>query len=406
MTSNDPAGAPRVAMLAYTSYMRDSRVRQEAEALVQKGLDVHVVSLSERNREGELEPRHSVVNGIHVHRVRLSRKRGGNLRYLYEYFMMGLLGGLKLASLHFNKPIRVVHVHNMPDILVLAAAVPRLSGCKLVLDVHDPMPELFASWKPHGNGGMLLKALRWQEKISFALADNLISVNETMRENLESKGVPSRKIFIVHNFPDATLFPVVPTRPCWPRTPDCLVMLYCGTITEHYDVGLAIKVMARLKDEVPLRLRLLGEGNRLEEVLQLASALGVADRVEHAGLVPIDRVRDEMQNADIGISCHRAGIFGDLYFSTKILEYLSQGLPVLSPRTYTIEKYLSDDCLFYFEPGNEVDMAETLRRMWHNPDEVTRRLNAARQLLPKLSWQAEKGRLQTFYSELISDGKT
>jgi glycosyltransferase involved in cell wall biosynthesis len=392
-------------MLAHTTYMRDPRVRREAEALVQQGLDVHVVSLSEKNRQGEPEPRHSVVNGVHVHRVRLSRKRGGTLRYFYEYFMMGVLGALKLSSLHLRKRISVVHVHNMPDILVLAAAVPRLGGCKLVLDVHDPMPELYASWRPNGKGSMLLKALRFQEKVSFALADNLISVNETMRENLESKGVSSQKIFIVHNFPDETLFPMVPTRSHWPRNPDNLVMLYCGTITEHYDVAMAIRTVARLKDEIPLKLRLLGEGNRLEEVLALASKLGVAERVEHMGPVPVDRVRDEMKEADIGISCHRAGIFGDLYFSTKIIEYLSQGLPVLSPRTYTIHKYLSDHCLFYFEPGNMVEMTKTLRFMWHNPDEVMRRLNTARQLIPKLSWKAEKERLQSFYSELICERK-
>jgi glycosyltransferase involved in cell wall biosynthesis len=392
-------------MLAHTAYMRDPRVRREAEALLQQGLDVHVISLSEHDRGGNVEPRHSVVNGVHVHRLRLSRKRGGSLRYIYEYLMVGLLGALKLSLLHLSKRISVVHVHNMPDILVLAAAVPRLGGCKLVLDVHDPMPELFASWKPEGKGGMLLKALRLQERISFALVDNLISVNETMRENLESKGVPSQKIFIVHNFPDETLFPMLPTRSRWPRNSDSLVMLYCGTITEHYDVAMAIRVMERLKDEIPLKLRLLGEGNRLDEVLALASALGVAERVEHLGPVPVDRVRDEMKNADVGISCHRAGIFGDLYFSTKIIEYLSQSLPVLSTRTYTIHKYLSNDCLFYYDPGNVEDMAKTLRFMWHHPDEVMRRLNAARQLIPKLSWKAEKARLQSFYSELIRERK-
>ena len=124
--------------------------------------------------------------------------------------------------------------------------------------------------------------------------------------------------------------------------------------------------------------------------------------MEHLGLVPLERVRVEMKNADIGISCHRAGVFGDLYFSTKIVEYLTQGLPVLSPETKTITRYLSGDCLFYYEPGNEAAMADTVRFMWNNPAEVFRRLNQGRHLLPSLSWQSEKERLVSFYTGLIT----
>src|SRR5207249_2435179 len=89
-----------------------------------------------------------------------------------------------------------------------------------------------------------------------------------------------------------------------------------------------------------------------------------------------------------------------LYFSTKIVEYLTQGLPVVSPRTRTISRYLPDDCIFYFEPGNEAALADCLRFVWQNPAEVSRRLTNARGLLPSLSWQAEKGKFVSFYTDL------
>jgi glycosyltransferase involved in cell wall biosynthesis len=246
--------------------------------------------------------------------------------------------------------------------------------------------------------------LRLQERLSYALADRVVSVNETMRENLRRKGVDEARIFILNNFPDERVFPPRETRAAWPQRRDRLTLLYCGTITEHYDVGLAVKAMAKLAGEIPLRLRILGEGNRLAEVLRLASDLGIRDAVEHVGSVPIDKVRDEMQNADIGISCHRAGVFGDLYFATKIVEYLTQSLPALTPRTYTIMKYLPEDAVFYFEPSSEVSLVETLRFMWNNPGEVVRRLAIARTLLPKLSWQAEKSRFLDFYANVVRDG--
>jgi glycosyltransferase involved in cell wall biosynthesis len=394
-----------VAMLAHTYYLRDPRVRREAEALAAHGFEMHVICLSgQPDARGEREPKDEVVNGVQIHRLPLSRRRGGPLRYFYEYFLVGLLGGARLARLHLRSRLQVVHVHNMPDILVLAAIVPRLGGAKVVLDVHDPMPELYMSWN-HRAGSVLVRLLRLQERISHAFAHRIISVNESMRENLEGKGVTGSKIFILNNFPDERLFPTIDPPASWPRNQDSLVLLYCGTITEHYDLGLAVKAIARLAGEVPVKLRILGEGNRLRQVLDLADTLGVSAAVEHVGSVPIDRVRDEMRKADVGISCHRAGIFGDLYFSTKIVEYLTQGLPVLSPRTYTIGKYLGDDILFYFEPGNDAALADRLRFMWQNRADVLERLARARTVLPRLSWQAEKGKLLSFYEDLTNHAR-
>jgi len=401
--SANGARAKRVAMLAHTYYLRDPRVRREAEALAAKGFEVHVICLSEEHKDrASREPQRATVNGVQIHRLPISRRRGSPLRYLYEYLVVGVLGAVTLARLHFRAKLDVVHVHNMPDILVLAALIPRLGGSKVILDVHDPMPELYMSWN-HRADSLLVRLLRVQEKVSYAFADRIISVNESMRENLHAKGVSDRKIFIVNNFPDERLFPLCERSTSWPRDRNRLVVLYCGTVTEHYDLGLAVKAIARLRGEIPVTLRIVGEGNRLSEVLDLASSLHVADCIEHIGSVPIEHVRDEMRKADVGISCHRAGIFGDLYFSTKIVEYMTQGLPVLSPRTYTINKYLSDDAVFYFEPGNDAALADSLRFMWQHPSEVVRRVTEARQLVPRLSWQAERSKFLSFYADFVNN---
>jgi glycosyltransferase involved in cell wall biosynthesis len=395
--------ARRVAMLAHSCYLRDPRVRREAEALAEMGIQVHVLSLAEERGDG-FEPRRAIVNGVQIHRLPLRKKRGGFLRYLYEYLSLGVLGALQLASLQLRGKLTVVHIHNMPDILVLAALIPRLGGSKVLLDVHDPMPELFMTSNDRTPDCLVVRLLRLQEKISCALAHRVISVNESMRENLQTKGVGKDKLFVLHNFPDPKLFPVCERPLSWPRGRDSLSLLYCGTVTEHYDLDLAVRAIARLAGEVPIKLKILGGGNKLTEVLNLASALGVRDSVEHVGLVALESVPAEMKKADIGISCHRAGAFGDLYFSTKIVEYMTQGLPVLSPRTQTITRYLPEDCLFYYEAGSDLAMADVLRSMWHNPGEVLRRLTRARDLLPSLSWQSEKIRFLSFYAGLMNDG--
>lgn len=388
----------RVAMLAHTCYLTDPRVRRQAEALAEYGADVHVVALSENPSELPERVR-SQVNGVWVYRLPITRRRGSMLRYVYEYQLTAILGGIALTWLNTRGKLDVIHVHNMPDILVIASIVPRLLGSKIVLDIHDPMPELYMS-RNHDSRSLLVRGLRLQERIGCRFADRVISVNDTMRETLIAKGVRSEKIFIVHNFPDHYHFPIVDLPSRWPRSPDVLELSYCGTITAHYDLGLAVKAIAELSGKVPIRLRILGDGNRISEVLNLASALKVRDWIEVVSKVPIEKVAEEMRKADAGISCHRAGVFGDLYFSTKLLEYLSQGLPVVTADTYTVRRYLPDDTVFYFEPGNHLSLADQLRHMWENPGEVRVRMENARALLSKLSWQAEKPRLREFYTSL------
>jgi glycosyltransferase involved in cell wall biosynthesis len=385
-------------MLAHTKYLSDPRVRREAEALAEDGIDIHVICLSEEHN-GVREPRNAVFNKVQIHRLPVDRRRGGLLRYCFEYFMTGCLGAFQLARLQFQGRLRVVHIHNMPDMLVLAAFIPLLGGSKLVLDVHDPMPELYMSWG-HRPQSLLVRLIRLQERLSCRLADRVISVNETMREQLEAKGVSREKIFIVNNFPDLNHFPQREAPTAWPKS-DRLVLLYCGTVTEHYDLELAVKAIAVLAKELPVRLKIIGDGNRLSNVLQLGTSLGVRDAIEVFGKLPIENVATEMGQADVGVSCHRAGVFGDLYFSTKIVEYITQALPVVSSRTYTITRYLPDDCLFYFEPGNAKALADTIRYMLTNPGEVLRRLNNARALLSRLSWQTEKAKLSGFYANLL-----
>jgi len=401
--STEDTKVQRVAMLAHTLYLLDPRVRREAEALAQEGVEVHVIGLSEEGWTVQPRPSDAIVNGVHIYRLPIRKKRGNSLRYLYEYFMTAFLGGLKLAALHFRGKLTVVHVHNMPDILVLAAAVPRLGGSKLVLDIHDPMPEISMSSANGSSKKFLVWLLRLQEKISCRLADRVISVSESLRENLRAKGVPDEKLFILHNFPDQRVFPICDVPASWPRNKNSLSLLYCGTVTEHYDLALVVKAIARLAGEIPVKLRIAGAGHTLAPVLDLARSLGVAESIQPIGVIPLERVHEEMRKADVGISCQRGSVLGHLMLSTKIVEYLTQGLPVLTPNTYTVSKYLPADCVFYHEPGNDAAVADALRLMWYNPAEVLKRLTRARQLLPRLSWQAEKERFLGFYRALLNN---
>ena len=386
-------------MVVHGYYPYDIRVRREAEALVGAGFRVDVVCLRLPKKPGRSrEPFQDRINGVEVYRLPISRKRGQAIRYLFEYIGLIVLGAWRLTAIHLRSPFQAVHIHNMPDALLLAGLIPKWMGAKLILDVHDPMLELYRQNRIGYRRRITEKAIYWQERWSRRLADRIITVNEPMRKNIQDMGIPRNRIIVIHNFPDTLYLPVKDNIASWSRHNDHMIWIYAGTITRQYRLDVAVQALAIASPYLPpTTLRFLGEGNDLERVLRLAEDLGVHQKIECLESVHIDQLGKFMKDADIGISCQQSGPFGDLQFSAKVLDYLSQGLPVVSSRTKTLARYIPEDTVFYFQPGNAKDMAEKIVFLWNHPDIVKRKMENAKKLFPLYTWQHEKPKFIEFY---------
>src|SRR4051794_7845051 len=125
----------RVAVLLFAHYPSDPRPRRAAETLVEQGMKVEVISLKQDDRE----PVRDEFNGVKIFRVPLKKWRGGKFAYIFQYGAFIVASFLLLAFRSLTGRYRLVHVHNMPDILVFRSLIPRLLGAKVMLDLHDPM---------------------------------------------------------------------------------------------------------------------------------------------------------------------------------------------------------------------------------------------------------------------------
>lgn len=393
-----------VGMLVHACYLRDARVRRQAEYLADVGFDIHVVSAKSASRtNGCQEPNYEIVNKVHIHRLPLRKKRGSKLRYVFEFVSMTILGAWKITQLHLRKKFKVIHIHNMPDFLVVAGLISRWLGAHLVLDIHDPMSELFQQTYNMKESNPMIKVIKLQERLGYKLAESLLTVSMPMAENIAQKaGCATEAVRVLHNFPNLKLFPVHEHQKPWPYNSDDIVFLYSGTVTEHYRLDIAVRGFAIASQTIPnIKFQILGDGNRLQEVLDLARSLGIGDKVELLQSVSQDKVKDVMRKVDVGITTHDSGVFGDLYFSTKIIEFMTQGLPVISSRTYTIEKYIPEDSIFYFEPGNAEDLAKQILLVCTDPAIVREKIGKSKELLSKYTWQNEQERFLSYYEELV-----
>jgi len=384
----------KICMVCQSYYLRDPRVRREAEALADAGFVVDVINLRDRG-----EKRTETVNGVNIYRLPIMRKRGGIIRYLFEYLFFFLFSSILLTCLFIRKRYKLVQIHTMPDFLVFCSLVPKIFKTKVILDVHEPMPELFMSKYGLKKDNFFIKILRFQERISLAFSHHIITIHEPLRRLfIKRNKISEKKVSVVLNIPDTKIFNIVDKKNMEARNKD-FVLIYTGTIAERYGLDIAVRGVSSLKNKIPgLKLMIIGEGEHLNYVKELVLKLNLGEYIEFYDPVSIDKIPAFINRADLGISTHKKDSFWDLYFSTKIVEFLISGLPVVSSKTKTIQYYFSEDNLFYFTPEREKEFAEKVLLAYRKPSLAKKKVeNARKNISENMSWDREKIK----YAELI-----
>src|SRR5260370_28942663 len=145
----------RVCMLAYSFYEIDTRIMQYATALAERGDTVDVFALG---GEGGLV--FEVLNGVNVYRIQCRKmNEGGWFDYLFRTLRFLFISTFVLAKRHISKPYQVIHIHSVPDFLVFAAVVPKISRARLILAIHDILPEFYPSTVGISSLSLLFKLL-------------------------------------------------------------------------------------------------------------------------------------------------------------------------------------------------------------------------------------------------------
>jgi len=90
--------------------------------------------------------------------------------------------------LHLKNSYDIVQVHTMPDFLVFTTIVPKLLGAKIILDIHDLMPELYMAKFGGDYRNWIVRMIMWIERRSVAFADRTIAVHEPHLDILVKHG--------------------------------------------------------------------------------------------------------------------------------------------------------------------------------------------------------------------------
>ncbi|HEY5538413.1 MAG TPA: glycosyltransferase family 4 protein [Thermoplasmata archaeon] len=389
----------RACMVAYSHYPDDPRVSREARTLDRAGVDVDVICL-----RGDGQPIRENIEGVEVYRIPLATRRGSRRRYAWQYGTFFLLAAAALSRAWRRRRYDIVHVHSLPDFLVFASALPRAFGARIILDLHEAMPEILAARFRLENDASLVRVARALERASAAFADEIFVVNDTIRNLLVSRGIPPHKLAVLPNTPDEEALP--------PSSRQFLVDRYglqgehaivvAGGLNPERDIETLIRSIALPPLAGSVDLLLLGRGDPkyLAGLRALAEGLGLRERVVFGGFVPHAEAMSLLSLSDIGVVTLVENPITRLGLPNRLFEYAMLGKPLVVPRLPAIESFVGADG-YYYRPGSSEDLAAAIAnalngstpsmstelerryRAWRWPDVSRRLLEAYRRAKPR-----------------------
>lgn len=394
----------KAAVLLFSHYPADPRPRRAAEALAAQGVKIDLICL----RDDDGEPARETFGSINVTRVRLKRQRGSKLGYVGQYLTFLLASFFYLASRSLTRRYDLVHVHNMPDILVLGAIVPKLLGAKVVLDLHDPMPELMQTIFRLPEKNLSVVMLKRLEKLSIRFADLVLTVNLACKKIYSSRSCQPDKITVVINSPDDQIFRF--RRGSAPEVngkngngSDPFVILYHGSLVRRNGFDLAMDSLEKVKKTISsVRLRVCGERTDFfEQVMESARQRGLDGNVDYLGVRDLKGIVEAIEECDLGIIPNHRNIFTEINTPTRIFEYLALAKPVIAPRAKGIQDYFGDNDLIFFELGNADDLACKIEFAYSHPEEVADTVKRGQEVYLSHTWSRERLSLLNSISELL-----
>lgn len=393
LSERRPIRQLRVAMLTYSFYDSDARVARYAETLAKRGDHVDVISLGQEG-QGAL----GELNGVNILRIqKRERNEKRRISFLLRMFKFFIKSSRLLNERHRKNPYDLIHVHSVPDFEVFAAWVPKLMGAKIILDIHDINPEFYVAKFKTGKDSLFYRMLILIERLSIAFSDHVIVSNHIWGKTLD-RSVKDGKCSVYLNYPDASLFHKRPRV----RDDRKFIMIYPGTLNWHQGLDIAIGAFSLISDLAPgVEFHIYGQGDTREVLLDSVRQRGLEDKIIFHNMLSKEKIAEVMADADLGVVPKRNDSFGGEAFSTKTLEFMSLGVPILVSATKIDRYYFNDSVVKFFKPEDMRDLADKMFMLIRNRDLRENLAESASKFIKEYTWDKKEKEYLNLVDSLV-----
>lgn len=349
------------------------------------------------------QSRRETLNGVDIYHL---QEREYNEKGLRSYLVRMVLFFVKVFFTIAAKQVRyrynIVHFHNPPDFLVFSALIPKIMGARVIFDMHENLPEFYCAKFNKESSTLLVRIMLFFEKVATRFADFTITAHDLLRERvIKRDGISEENCVALLNYPSRAFF----SSSVQKNNDKEFTLIYPGTISYQNGIDIAIRAMAIVKEECKLaKLEIYGAPRSqiyYQELTNLIGDLSLNGSVTFRGVVPFEEIGNVLRMANMGVVPKRGGIFGSEAFSTKILEFMAAGLPVIVSRTKIDEYYFNDSMVMFFEPDNHTDLARCIVELWRNPEKRESLIRKGKEFVAVNNWECKSNTYLSIVDTLL-----
>ncbi|MDB1111407.1 glycosyltransferase family 4 protein [Pseudomonas extremaustralis] len=269
---------------------------------------------------------------IDVFRVPLwPRGKGGAKNLIFNYLSFVLAGLLFLPWMLRKREFDAILVFAPSPVLQAIPAIPLkwLKRAKLALWVQDLWPESLKATgfisNPHA-----LKAVGWLVKGIYRCCDILLVQSRAFFEPVSRYADPDKIIYYPNSIDansSADAVPVPPELSALLEQYFCVV--FAGNLGTAQALDTLVEAALHLREDVQIRLVLVGSGSRLEWLQSQQQALGLNNLILAGRFVPQAMPQIFEKSSALLVSLNDNEAFAQTVPS-KIQAYLAAGRPILA----------------------------------------------------------------------------
>ena len=280
----------------------------------------------------------------------------------------------------------------MPDFLVFTAILNKISGANIILDIHDNMPEIYKAKFNSFLSNIFYKVLLFQEKMSCAFSDTVITVHEPhLEHNVKYHGLSREKTRVIKNFADTKLFNKNNFSGRISGQDNIFRLIYHGTIAERFNLRTVLEGLSlSICHQIPIYFDIYGKGDGVPELIEQISKLNLSRNVKFHGQISLDLLPKKIAASDLGIVSYLKSEATDLMLPLKLMEYIAMGLPVLTVENKAIKYYFKPGELEYFSSGDSNSFSEKLIGLINSPQRLSKLKMKTDVINQRMNWTKEK----------------
>jgi glycosyltransferase involved in cell wall biosynthesis len=389
-----------VCMIAYRYIPKFISRVKIARALCENTYSVDFICPKEQNQE-YIEK----IDKINVFRIKDTwQKEETYLKLLINYLLFTKRAFFRVLQLNKIKNHSYFHIHTPPDFLILIAIPFKLiNKAKIILDLHDMLPEAVASNLNLNNNHIFVRIARLIERLAINCSDAIICTNAYDKEIILSRNIIDPEIiFVVMNTPDIELFKIEHLRKEDFGLEKKFVILFEGTIWKRRGIQTVIEAVEKLKDKIPIHFVILGDGPDLDYLKNIVNEKKLKEFIKFTGWVDLKTLSEYISISDACLIPFLKTKVNERGVPNKLFEYIVHEKPVIASRLTGMSLTFSDNEVLFFEPGNATDLAEKILWAYNNPKEIGRMVNNAKQRYEKeYTWDNVEKELYKCYESVV-----